>query len=346
MECLHHEGAVTEERLHEMQKNHAKAIKGMAIACVALSGVIIFLCVIGIAMMSVIGPFIQEAMVDYYDYGFDGYGSIYGSYSIGTHYGSGDFPGYYDYYDDYAAYQLAVSIINIILGLAIVAEGVVLAAGIIVLRNYNKPEKFAMVFAWSIVGAVLGFFCSGIIQGVLFIIIAVFVNSDKKLYRAGMYYPAAGAYVVPAAVQPVPPVPPVQVPGQPVPPVQPIQPASPQAGQPQPVQQLQQQAVQPQPVAYVPEGATQAPSPDQAAAQAAVQPALESAPAEGSPFESAPVEEMVESVDQIQVVGTQPDASQPDAQAAAPDSAVVDEGATVSIETGETEANDGQPSQN
>ena len=77
-----------------------------------------------------------------------------------------------------------------------------------------------------------------------------------------------------------------------------------------------------------------------------MQSALESAPAEGSPFESAPVEEMVESVDQIQVVGTQPDAAQPDGQAAAQDSTVVDEGATVSIETGEAEANDGQASQN
>lgn len=315
-----------------MQKNHAKAIKGMAIACVALSGVIIFLCVIGIAMMSVMAPFIQDALADYYGYGYDGYGSIYGSYSIGTHYGSGDFPGYYDYYDDYAAYQLAVSIVNIILGLAIVAEGVVLAAGIIVLRNYNKPEKFTMVFAWSIVGAVLGFLCSGIIQGVLFIIIAVFVNSDKKLYRTGMYYPAAGAYAVPAVGQPVPPVPPMPAPGQPVPPVQPVQPASPQA-------------VQPQPVAPVPAEATQAPSPDQAAVQGAVQPALEGAPVENAPFESAPVEEMVESVDQIQVVGTQAGAAQPDDQAAAVDSVVVDEGATVSIETGETETNDDQASQ-
>ncbi len=307
-----------------MQRNHAKAIKGMSIACIALSGVIIFICVIGIAMMSVMGPFIQDALADYYGYGYDGYGSIYGAYSLGAHYGSGDFPGYYDYYDDYAAYQLAVSIINIFLGLAIVAEGVVLAAGIIVLRNHNKPEKFNLVFGWSIVGAVLGFFCSGVIQGVLFIIIAVFVNSDKKLYRAGMYYPAAGAYVVPVAAQPVPPVSPMQVPGQPVPPAQPMaQPAAPQTAQPQPV-------------AYVPAGVAQPSIPDQAAV---VQPALESAPVEG----------MVESAEQVQVadVQPQPDAAKPDVQAAgqAP-AAVVDEGATVSMETGETEVSDGQAPQN
>lgn len=314
------------ERLHEMQKNHAKAIKGLGIACIALSGVIIFLSIIVIAAMGVLGPFIQDAMVDYYfDYG-DGYGSIYGQDGIGSmllsaHHGWDSLgqSAYYGYYDDYAAYQLIMSVINVILVLEIVAEAVTLAAGIIVLRNHNKPEKLNLVFGWSIAGAVIGFICAGIVQCVLFIIIAVFASSDRKLYRAGMYYamPTGGVYAAPVAGQPVQPVPPVQVPGQPVPPVQPGQPAAMQPAQPQP---------QSQPVALVSEEATQPPMPDQAAA---AQPALESAAEPAPAVETA---EVVEAAEQVQ-------ASQPVPDDQAP-TVVVDEGAVVSIETDADQASE------
>lgn len=211
-----------------MPKNHAKAIKGMSIACIALAGVMMLLCLCGMALMSVLGPILQEEMANsYYDYGMldDLYGYGYGYDSIfgmlgssiplaDSHHGLSSGMGSYGYGygDDYATYQLAISMLNVLLVVGLIAQAVVLAAGIICLKNGNKPEKFGMVFAWSIVGAVIGFISSGVVQGVLFIIIAVFVHSDRKLARAGMYFaegtaPAYGAYAQPG--YPGAPVPPV-----------------------------------------------------------------------------------------------------------------------------------------
>lgn len=239
-----------------MPKNHAKAIKGMSIACIAIAGIIILICLAGLAMIAFFGPILEEIILDSYtyDYGY-GYGydydSIFGAYGLtsalepihGHHaYYSGDFPSAYD---DLGELQVMLTMFNVLLVLGLIAEGVVLAGSIIILKNHNKPEKFGMIFVWSIVGAIIGFFGSGIVQAVLFIIIAVFVNSDKKLYQAGMYFvPAPG---VPGAVayapqQPVPPMAPVAS-GAPVVPAAQVltQPAQPgQPGQPgQPVSMVQ-----------------------------------------------------------------------------------------------------------
>lgn len=346
-----------------MQKNHAKAIKGMSIACIALAGVIILTCLIGIAMMSAMAPFIQEAMLDsYYDYDYGygsgyGYDSIFGQYGIGAHYGSGDFPGYYSYYDDFAAYQLAVAIVNILLGCMIVAEALVLVAGIMALRNYNKPDKFGLVFGWSIAGAVIGFLCAGVIQAVLFIIIAVFVNGDKKLYRAGLYYTGAAPAAY-AAAQPVQPISPMPV--QPVQPVatQPVQPAA-QATQPvqptaqatQPVQQVAASATQPV-LAPAADAATQSPSPQQvqASAQGPVDGASAQAaqPESAQPETEAVVEEAIVQeavVPAADVAAVEEHAVVPAADVAfvAPDAdgvPVVDEGASVAIDEADNRPSD------
>lgn len=215
-----------------MPKNHAKAIKGMSIACIALSGLVIL---VAIGMMFLLS-FLDAIMVDVYSdpyYGgydmSDYYDSIFGAYGLGgsivgldathgMHHDASAY-GYYDYYDDYASYKLAAMVANVMLVCGIIGAAVTLAAGIVVLRNHNKPEKFNLAFGWSIVGAVLGFLTTGVIQGVLFIIIAVFINSDKKLYQAGMYFvPVPG---MPGAVSAYPPQQPVGpvVPGAPLVPV-------------------------------------------------------------------------------------------------------------------------------
>ena len=194
----------------QMQRNHAKSIKGMSIACIALSAVVICIFVACLAFLAVLDGMIVDAYYDpYFDesFLFDYYDEIFGMYGIGGSIfgmdgGSGlaqsmspyDYYGYYDYSDDYAAYQIVAAFANIMLVCGIIAEVLVLVAGIVVLRNHCKPDKLNLVFGWSIAVAVLGFLGSGFIQGVLFVIIAVFANSDKKLYRAGLYY----AEVMPA----------------------------------------------------------------------------------------------------------------------------------------------------
>ncbi len=306
-----------------MQRNHAKAIKGMSIACVALSGAVILLCLIGMAVMSALGPLLLESMTDsYYDYGYYDFYSSYQQTGLegmlaAASGGFGDFSqaSYYgDYYDDYYSYQLAVTILNIMLGFMILGEAVVLVAGIMVLRNYDKPEKLGLVFGWSIGGAVVGFLCTGIIQAVLFIIIAVFANSDKKLCKAGMYYAGAApaAYAAAqAAVQPA----------------QTMQAAQPMATQPvaQPVAQ-QPMATQPaaQPVAQQPM-ATQPAAP----AEARPLPAASCAPAADVVQEAVVVAEPVSAEPAVVDSAAEP-ASAGDAGAEVVP--VIEDGAVVSIE--------------
>lgn len=314
-----------------MQRNHAKAIKGMSIACVALSGAVILLCLIGMAVMSALGPLLLESMTDsYYDYDYYDFYSSYQQTGLegmlaAASGGFGDFSqaSYYgDFYDDYYSYQLAVTILNIMLGFMILGEAVVLVAGIMVLRNYDKPEKLGLVFGWSIGGAVVGFLCTGIIQAVLFIIIAVFANSDKKLYKAGMYYAGAApaAYAAAqAAGQPVAPMP--------VQPAQTMQAAQPAAMQPvaQPVAQ-QPMATQPvaQPVAQQPM-ATQPVAP----AEARPLPAASCAPAADVVQEAVVVAEPVPAEPAVVDSAAEP-ASAGDADAEVVP--VIEDGAVVSIE--------------
>lgn len=206
-----------------MQKDHAKAIKGMSIACIVLSGLAILACIVGIAAMGAIGDAVREYGLDYDYYDLDGhYDSIFGMYGLGDsvanmhwHGGYGELGGYGGHYDDMALFQLGLGFVNALLVFGIVAEAVCLAAGILALRNYNKPGKFGLVFGWSIAGAVLGFLGAGFVQCVLFIIIAVFVNSDKKLYAAGMYSPS-GTVAYQQQPMPVPPAGPAAAPVQPV----------------------------------------------------------------------------------------------------------------------------------
>lgn len=300
-----------------MQRNHAKAIKGMSIACVALSGAVILLCLIGMAVMSALGPLLLESMTDsYYDYDYYDFYSSYQQTGLegmlaAASGGFGDFSqaSYYgDFYDDYYSYQLAVTILNIMLGFMILGEAVVLVAGIMVLRNYDKPEKLGLVFGWSIGGAVVGFLCTGIIQAVLFIIIAVFANSDKKLYKAGMYYAGAAPAAYAAA----------QAAGQPVAPM-PVQPA-------QTMQAAQPAATQPvaQPVAQQPM-ATQPVAP----AEARPLPAASCAPAADVVQEAVVVAEPVPAEPAVVDSAAEP-ASAGDADAEVVP--VIEDGAVVSIE--------------
>lgn len=313
-----------------MPKNHAKAIKGMSIACIAIAGVIILVCLAGLAMIALFGPIIEEAIMDSYaydyGYGYDfDYDSIFGAYGLSAAlepvHGMHDhvFSSYYPYaYDDLDDLQVLLTMGNVLLVLGLIAEGIVLAAGIIVLRNHNKPEKFGTAFVWSIVGAVIGFFAAGIVQAVLFIIIAVFVNSDKKLYQAGMYsVPVPG---VPGAVsayppqQPVPPMAPnapgtpvvPAVPGAPVaqPPAQPMQPAQPVAASPQAAQPTQgvttAEVFQPASQSSLAPGGTQPPAPGEAVATGVV--VSEATVGDAAIVEAAQVEAPVASETEAPVV--------------------------------------------
>lgn len=192
-----------------MQTDHSKAIKGLSIAVIIISALAIIACIIGMGIMNLV-----FGMLDTYGY-MDSY-SAYDSY-------------YYYYDDDYidpAVLALISGFSNILLVLAIVCGVVTLIAGIMGLRYANAPEKQGIVFGWAIAGAIVGFLGMGIIVCVLEIIVAVFANKDKQLYRAGMYGANPYQQPAPAYTQAAP----AQIPNAPVAPgIQPSNPQQPQA---------------------------------------------------------------------------------------------------------------------
>lgn len=310
-----------------MPKNHAKAIKGMSIACIVLSGIAVLVCLVSIAALAMLGPLMADALYDPYAYGYgygygwDDYDSIFGAYGLTASldqvhgYLDHGYSSYYleDSYGSLADAQMALTMLNVIFVISLIGQCIGLAAGIIVLKNHNKPEKFGLAFGWSIVGAVVALLSGSIASVVLFIIIAVFVNSDKKLYQAGTYYmPAAAA---PGAVpgypvqQPVMPVAPV-APGAPA---VPVAPAAPAPAQPAPhsTQVTTAEIAQP---ALVP-GETQPPAPPEAAATA-----------------SADAATIVETT-QVEAVAVEPAAAPEPAVIPEPDTPViVDTGAVIKLD--------------
>lgn len=250
----------TEKGIREMQKNHAKAIKGLSIAAIVISAVLIVCYILGMVMVGVTGTYAADYLSSYaYDDMFD------------NHYEYHSFDA-----DDAAAFSAIMGVVNVALAFCVIGVVVCLIGGIIALRNYDKPEKLGAVFGWSIAGAILGFVATGVILTVLFVIIAVFANSDKKLYQSGMYYamnqPYAQAqgYQTPVYAMPVVDAAPMQsVPAQqPVVPADAYQaqPSAPVAGQQyaqQASQQVQDAEVQAVP-AQQPVQVSQQPAPEQA----------------------------------------------------------------------------------
>lgn len=150
-----------------MYTNHAKAIKGMSIANIVLGVLTILGGMGGCATLGVGG-----AALSSYDY-------------IPLDDGT---------YLDAAATAGVLGVFSILMVLMAIGGIVILVAGIMGMRGADKPEKLKGVMTWNIVGAVVSFFCSGLISTVLCIIVAVFANKDKNAYAAGAYGAAPQPY--------------------------------------------------------------------------------------------------------------------------------------------------------
>lgn len=179
-----------------MQTNHANAIKGLSIATIVLAALGILGAVITVAVANVMGTMLLEMGPD----------MVASGYASGSTHGL-DYE--YNMSDEQAIAMVSMltSIVGGGVGIwMLICNVVILVAGIMGLRGYNKPEKLGNVFIWAIVGAVLSFLGGGIITMVLLIIVAVFANKDKKLY-AGMASAGAGMpSAAPVAAAPVAPV--------------------------------------------------------------------------------------------------------------------------------------------
>lgn len=188
-----------------MQQNHAKAIKGMSIAVIALSAITLAGCIIaGIVLIAGGGMM-----------------AAYGPEYLDSYYSSG-YANSYELAHDTSDAMALMAIVGVIGGMflvwAILVSVVSLIAGIIGLRNCQNPAKLGSVFGWNIAGAIASFLCGSIVVTVLCIIVAVFANKDRALASSGCFaaVPAYGAVPMPNAA----PMPPQQVPVAPAQPTQ------------------------------------------------------------------------------------------------------------------------------
>lgn len=162
-----------------MYTNHAKAIKGLSIANIVLGVLGILGSLGGCAALGSSAAIVASSGYDYIPLD-DGY------------------------YMDTAAATGLMGVLTFFMVVACIASVLILVAGIMGVRNADKPEKLKGVMAWNIVGAIAGLLGSWI-SLVLCIIVAVFANKDKNAYATGAYgaptapYGAYGAPVPPAA---------------------------------------------------------------------------------------------------------------------------------------------------
>lgn len=185
-----------------MQKNHAKAIKGMSIAALVLSGISIVLSLLCIIIFSFASDLLytygKDAIYDLYDYQ---YGDMFDmSYGHGHSYGHDIYPyGYGLDVDDYTyLYPAVFGMLNGMMVFVLVCSVVSLIASIMGLRLEQTPKSLKNGFVWFIVGAVVSGISIGLPTCVLFILMAVFANMDKKLIE-GQYAQPYGAYGAPNA---------------------------------------------------------------------------------------------------------------------------------------------------
>lgn len=167
-----------------MQTDYSKTIKGLSIANVILSALVLVLWVVILLFMIGTMGLMNTAGPDAFDQAIAQSGSDY----------------YFDEYEITGSETLALA--NMIMGLGIgvivvlaLISAVPLIAGIMGLRNYANPQKLGMVMGWSIAGAICAFFTASIVSTVLLIITAVYASKGKN--AAAMY----SAYGVQPGVQ-------------------------------------------------------------------------------------------------------------------------------------------------
>lgn len=223
-----------------MRNDHTGAIKGLAIANLIITGLSLLL-VAGCTVWALanIDPLLQLAIEysldDYYDglYSYSSFPAAGGLGALATSlfgtdasswasgilaYGNDFSYSFNDgFLDDYissyyaqleAARNTLVGIITAVGVVGSILVFVTFLASIFCVANAKKPEKRKTVMVWGIVGAVFAFLSGSILVLVFFIIIAVFANSDKKLYamEGGFGSPAVGGAPAPGAPVPPPPM--------------------------------------------------------------------------------------------------------------------------------------------
>ena len=155
-----------------MQESNARTLRGVSIAVVVLAVLAILTFLLGAIAVGIFGAIATDP-------------SLYGDGIAIDGYNHGR-------YDSLSPEGVA-SIVGLSLGIAIaflvwgmLCSAVSLIAGILGIRNHDKPEKLGAVFGWSIAGAIVAFLSGRIITTVLLVVAAVYAHKLRN--------PAPAAY--------------------------------------------------------------------------------------------------------------------------------------------------------
>lgn len=138
-----------------------------------------------------------------------GYGSGHGyGYGYGDDLDLDDLFTYGYGYDESADAIMAIynAVIIIVMLIPLLLALLSVVAGVLVLINVKRPERLQFIMVWGIVGAVASGLACSLPCLVMFILIAVFANSDKAIYRAEAEGAEQVAYAPIGSVAPVVPV--------------------------------------------------------------------------------------------------------------------------------------------
>ena len=148
-----------------MKNAHASSIKGLSIAVIILSALGILAAVLLMVFSGVLSAIIMNEGPDL----MNGMRYEYGSSSM-----------YLNDIDSDDAFF--VSAIMMLLGGGLSVWLLICCVGGLIAGILGVMPKLGLVMGWAIAGTILSFLGGSVIVAVLLIIVAVFANSDKRMY--------------------------------------------------------------------------------------------------------------------------------------------------------------------
>lgn len=164
-----------------MQMKHAGTIRGLGIAAIVLSALMLALCLLCAVVLGVTGTMLDDSMLGSVAYEL-AYNDFYDDFYDDYHYGY----GYNDYgygmseFDPSGIFGILLTLGAVALGWAIITCVVSLIAGIMALRHSANAAKLGSVFVWSLVGASVALLSGRLITMAVLIVAAVFANKDRN----------------------------------------------------------------------------------------------------------------------------------------------------------------------
>lgn len=167
-----------------MQSPDMKLVRGFSIANIVLSALAIAAFLVGALAIGFGGAILSEPGI---------YNELASELAADPDIAAGMHELYYedgyviDEYDVANIVAWSMGALVVICVIAALVCTVSLIAGILGLKNHDKPEKLGAAFGWSIAGAVCAFLCGRMISTVLLVLEAVYIHKVRQATNAPSY---------------------------------------------------------------------------------------------------------------------------------------------------------------